>query len=206
MSEIGLFPLGIVLLPTELVPLHIFEPRYRELIGECLEEEREFGLVLADDDGLREVGTRAAVTEVLERFDDGRLNVVVEGRERFRIAELTAGRSFQTAEIEPVEDEDDPPVADDVERSLSLFQRLIDLTGTEIEAPDPTTPQLSYAVAARFEFVPTLKQELLQEVSERRRLRRLCELLEGAADALEREREIAARAATNGKVQPRSPE
>jgi Lon protease-like protein len=206
MSEIGLFPLGIVLLPTELVPLHIFEPRYRELIDECLEEEREFGLVLADDDGLREVGTRAAVTEVLERFDDGRLNVVVEGRERFRIAELTAGRSFQTAEIEPVEDEDDPPVADDVDRSLALFQRLIDLTGTEIEAPDPTTPQLSYAVAARFEFVPTLKQELLQEVSERRRLRRLCELLEGAADALEREREIAARAATNGKVQPRPPE
>jgi Lon protease-like protein len=206
MSEIGLFPLGIVLLPTELVPLHIFEPRYRELIGECLEEEREFGLVLADDDGLREVGTRAAVTEVLERFDDGRLNVVVEGRERFRIAELTGGRSFQTAEIEPVEDEDDPPVADDVERSLALFQRLIELTGTEIEAPEPTTPQLSYAVAARFEFVPTLKQELLQEVSERRRLRRLCELLEGAADALEREREIAARAATNGKVQPRSTE
>ena len=206
MNEIGLFPLGIVLLPTELVPLHIFEPRYRELIRECLEEEREFGLVLADDDGLREVGTRAAVTEVLERFDDGRLNVVVEGRERFRIAELTGGRAFQTAEIEPVEDEDDPPVADDVERSLALFRRLIDLTGTEIEPPDPQTPQLSYAVAARFEFVPTLKQELLQEVSERRRLRRLCELLEGAADALEREREIAARAATNGKVQPRPPE
>jgi Lon protease-like protein len=205
-SEIGLFPLGIVLLPTELVPLHIFEPRYRELIGECLEEEREFGLVLADDDGLREVGTRAAVTEVLERFDDGRLNVVVEGRQRFRIAELTGGRSFQTAEIEPVEDEDDPAVADDVDRSLALFQRLIDLTGTEIEPPDPATPQLSYAVAARFEFVPTLKQELLQELSERRRLRRLCELLEGAADALEREREIAARAATNGKVQPRTSE
>jgi Lon protease-like protein len=205
-SEIGLFPLGIVLLPTELVPLHIFEPRYQELIDECLDEEREFGLVLADDDGLREVGTRAAVTEVLERYDDGRLNVVVEGRERFRIAELTGGRSFQTAEVEPVEDEDDPPVTADVERSLSLFQRLVDLTGTEIDPPDRATPQLSYAVAARFEFVPTLKQELLQEVSERRRLRRLCELLEGAADALEREREIAARAATNGKVQPRRPE
>src|SRR5215470_2935880 len=107
-DEIGLFPLGMVLLPTEQVPLHIFEPRYRELIGECLEEEREFGLVLADDDGIRDIGTRAAVTEVLERFDDGRLNVVVEGRERFRISELTGGRSFQTAEVEPIEDEADP--------------------------------------------------------------------------------------------------
>ena len=206
MSEIGLFPLGIVLLPTELVPLHIFEPRYRELIGECLEEEREFGLVLADDDGLREVGTLAAVTEVLERFEDGRLNVVVEGRDRFRVVELTSGRSFQTAEVEPVEDEEDPPADVDVERSLTLFKRLLELTGTEIDPPEPATPQLSYAVAARFEFVPTLKQELLQEISERRRLRRLCELLEGAADAHEREREIAARAATNGKVQPRTPE
>jgi Lon protease-like protein len=206
MSEIGLFPLGIVLLPTELVPLHIFEPRYRELIVECLDEGREFGLVLADDDGLRSVGTRAAVTEVLDRFDDGRLNVVIEGRERFRVVELTSGRSFQTAEVEPVEDEVDPAAAADVERSLVLFKRLLELTGTEIDPPEPATPQLSYAVAARFEFVPTLKQELLQENSERRRLRRLCELLEGAADALEREREIAARAATNGKVQPRAPE
>jgi ATP-dependent Lon protease len=204
-AEIGLFPLGIVLLPTELVPLHIFEPRYRELIGECLEEEREFGLVLADDDGIRDVGTRAAVTEVLERFDDGRLNVVVEGRERFRISELTGGRSFQTAEVEPVEDEADPPEGDDVERTLALFVQLVELTGTEIETPEPATPQLSYAVAARFEFVPTLKQELLQETSERRRLRRLNELLEGAAEGLEREREIAARAQTNGKVQPRPP-
>jgi Lon protease-like protein len=204
-SEIGLFPLGIVLLPTELVPLHIFEPRYRELIGECLVEEREFGLVLADDDGLREVGTLAAVTEVLERFEDGRLNVVIEGRDRFRVVELTSGRSFQTAEVEPVEDDVDPPADADVERSLTLFKRLLELTGTEIEPPEPATPQLSYAVAARFEFVPTLKQELLQEISERRRLRRLCELLEGAAETLEREREIAARAATNGKVQPRAP-
>ena len=206
MSEIGLFPLGMVLLPTELVPLHIFEPRYRELIGECLDEEREFGLILADeDDGLREIGTRAAVTEVLERFDDGRLNVVVEGRERFRVLNLTSGRAFQTAEVEPVEDTEHLPASDDVERSLALFAKLVDLTGTEIEPPDPATPQLSYAVAARFEFVPALKQELLEEISERRRLRRLCELLEGAAQALEHEREIAARAATNGKVQPREP-
>ena len=87
--EIGLFPLNLVLLPGEQAPLHVFEPRYRELIGECLEENGEFGLVLADDDGMREIGCRAGVIEVLEQFEDGRLNVVVEGRERIRIAELT---------------------------------------------------------------------------------------------------------------------
>ena len=79
MEEIGLFPLGLVLLPTEQVPLHIFEPRYRELIGETLEHGLPFGIVYADDDGLRQIGTLAAVTEVVERFSDGRLNIVVEG-------------------------------------------------------------------------------------------------------------------------------
>jgi hypothetical protein len=87
-------------------PLHIFEPRYRELVGECVDEEREFGLLLGDEDGLREIGTRAVVVEVVDRFPDGRLNIVVEGRERFRLVELTEGRSFATGEVRPVADAD----------------------------------------------------------------------------------------------------
>jgi Lon protease-like protein len=201
---IGLFPLGIVLLPTEQMPLHVFEPRYRELIGECLADEREFGLVYADEDGLRQVGTRAAIVEVVERFDDGRLNIVVEGGERFRLVELTGGRSFHTAEVEPLRDESDPGESDDVERALALFQRLVDLTGSDVDAPATDAAQLSYAVAARFDFAPELKQELLQETSERVRLKRLGDLLEAAAEAVERQQEIAARAQTNGRVHPRS--
>ena len=135
MNELGLFPLGIVLLPTEQIPLHIFEERYQELIGECMEEEREFGLVYADEDGLREIGTRAAVTEVLDRFDDGRLNIVAEGRERFRLVELTGGRTFQTGIVEEIAD--DPDVADpeDTEHALELYHRLVELTGAEVEEP-----------------------------------------------------------------------
>lgn len=203
MEEIGLFPLGMVLLPSELVPLHIFEPRYRELIGECLDEGRPFGLLLADaEDGTRDVGTRARVTEVLERFEDGRLNVVVEGGERFRVVELTEGRSFRTALVESLED-DDEPVDDTLRaRALRLFERLVELTGTEVDAPDDTHAQLSFAVAARFELGAELKQELLQETSETARLRRLCETLEGAAEAVERQREIAGRAQGNGRVHP----
>jgi Lon protease-like protein len=203
MAEIGLFPLGIVLLPTEQVPLHIFEERYKELIEECLAEDREFGLVFADDDGLRQIGTRAAVTEVLERFDDGRLNVVVEGRERFRLVELTTGRSFDTAEVEPLVDEPEGASERDVERALTLFHRLVELTGTEVEEPDPSAPDLSYSLAARFDFAAPLKQELLQETSERVRMRRLRRLLASAAEAIERQQEIAERAQTNGKVEPR---
>ena len=102
MAEIGLFPLELVLLPTERVPLHIFEDRYKELIAECLADDGEFGLVFADERGLREIGTLAAVSDVLERFEDGRLNIVVEGRGRFRLLELTRGRAFHTAEVERV--------------------------------------------------------------------------------------------------------
>src|ERR1700745_256752 len=99
MEEIGLFPLGIVLLPSERVPLHIFEDRYRELIGECIELDREFGLLYADESGIREIGTRARVAGIIEQFDDGRLNIVVEGVRRFAVERLTEGRSFMTAEV-----------------------------------------------------------------------------------------------------------
>ena len=203
MSELGLFPLGIVLLPTEQIPLHIFEDRYQELIGECLDLELEFGLVYADDEGLRDVGTRALVTEVLDRFDDGRLNIVVEGGERFRLLQLTEGRSFQTGLVEPVEDEADAADPEDADHALKLFHRLVELTGAEVEEPSLAAEQLSFELAGRFEFAPELKQKLLQLTSERQRMHLLAEILAGAAVAVERERDIANRAQGNGKVDPR---
>ena len=202
MDEIGLFPLGLVLLPSEQVPLHIFEPRYRELIAECLDAERPFGLVFADDDGLRRVGTLASVVEVTDRFEDGRLNVVVEGGERFRLVELTAGRSFHTGTIEPLGDLADPPAPEDLERAVTVFARLVELTGTEVAAPDVEGEQPSFAIASRFELAPELKLELLEQTSERERLVRLCEILESAAESVERQRAIAELAQTNGHAKP----
>ncbi len=201
MDEIGLFPLGLVLLPTEQVPLHIFEPRYRELIGECLDAEEPFGLVYADDEGIRQVGTLARVVEVTDRFDDGRLNIVVEGGERFRLVELTEGRSFQTGTVEPVVDRDDPPAPEDVEEALALFGRLVQLTGADVEIPSEDLEPPSFSIGSRFELAAELKLELIAETSERRRLRRLCEILETVASAVERQREIAERASKNGHVQ-----
>jgi Lon protease-like protein len=201
-DEIGLFPLGIVLLPTEQIPLHIFEDRYKELIGECLEQEEEFGLVLADDDGIRPVGTLAAVIEVTEEFEDGRLNIVIEGRERFRLRELTQGRIFDTGDVELIEDQDDPAEQADVEEALRLFAKLLELTATEVETPDADHPQLSFAIAARFELSPELKQQLLQVTSERQRMKRICEILATAAETVERQREVAALAQRNGRAHP----
>lgn len=201
MSELGLFPLQMVLLPGEQVPLHIFEDRYKELIEECLAEDLEFGLVYADDHGIREVGTRAVVIEVLTRFEDGRLNVVVEGGERFRLLGLTSGRSFQTGDVGDVVDGEDSAEPEDVARALALFERLRELTGSDVEVPPAEANQLSFVLAGRVELVPEVKLELLDELSERVRLRRVGELLEIACATVERQRQAAERAATNGRVQ-----
>jgi Lon protease-like protein len=201
MEEIGLFPLPLVLLPTERVPLHIFEERYKDLIGECLDEDRPFGLVYADDDGIRDVGTQASVVEVLTRFDDGRLNIVVEGSERFRLVELTAGRPFETGVAAPVLDNDDPAEQGSIDRALELFGELRTLTGSDVEVPEASSSQLSYALAARVELAAPVKLELLAELSERERLERVCELLVGATELVARQQRAAERAATNGKVE-----
>ena len=203
--EIGLFPLGLVLLPTEQIPLHIFEPRYRELIGECLDNDEPFGLVYADDDGVRRIGTLAKVVEVTDRYEDGRLDIVVEGGDRFRLVDLTDGRSFHTGTVEPLADDEDPPRAADVDRALAVFRRLVELTGAEVDVPAEVTGQPSFEIGSRFELAPELKLELLEETSERRRLVRLCEILETIAAAVERQREVAALAQTNGRARPGSP-
>jgi len=200
MTELGLFPLGIALLPSELLPLHIFEDRYKELIGECLADEAEFGLVFADDDGIRDIGTRARVSEVLTEFEDGRLNILAEGGERFRLDELTDGRAFHTGLVSPVLDEDDPAGDVAIAEALRLFERLREVTESEVHVPEPETPHLSYVLAGKVELSSETKLELLSELSERRRMERVQDLLADAVLTAQRIRRAAERASTNGKV------
>jgi Lon protease-like protein len=200
MDELGLFPLGIVLLPTEQLPLHIFEERYKELIGECIEEDGEFGLVYADDDGLRDLGTRTRVTEVLTRFEDGRLNILVEGGERFRLSELTDGRSFSTGLVSPLEDLDDPAASPAVDEALRLFDALREVTQSAVDVPERTLSQLSFALAAKVELPADAKLALLAETSERLRMEQVQELLANALLTAQRVRRAAERASTNGRV------
>jgi Lon protease-like protein len=203
MPELGLFPLPIVLVPTERIPLHIFEPRYRELIEECVENESDFGFVLATGDGaVHEIGTRAGVLEVLEVLPDGRMNVVVEGGERFRLLELTSGRSFTTGLVEPVFDDDDPPAEGDVERALEVFRELAETSESEVDFPEPDVAQLDFELAARVDFGVDAKQEVLAMTSPRLRMQRLAVLLESALEAVKLERVMRERASKNGKVAP----
>jgi Lon protease-like protein len=203
MPELGLFPLPIVLVPTERIPLHIFEPRYRELIEECVENESDFGFVLATGDGaVHEIGTRAAVLEVLEVLPDGRMNVVVEGGERFRLLELTSGRSFTTGLVEPVVDDDDPPAEADIDRALEVFRELAETSESEVDFPEPDVAQLDFELAARVDFGVDAKQEVLAMTSPRLRMQRLAVLLVSALEAVRLERVMRERASKNGKVAP----
>ena len=200
MDELGLFPLGIVLLPTEQLPLHIFEERYKELIGECLDDDGEFGLVYADDDGLRDVGTRARVIEVLTRFEDGRLNILVEGGDRFRLAELTDGRPFSTGLVAPIDDADEAAEDAAIDEALRLFGALRELTQSEVDVPERGAAQLSFALAAKVELPVEEKLALLAETSERARMEQVQELLANALLTAQRVRRAAERASTNGRV------
>jgi Lon protease-like protein len=203
-DELGLFPLPLVLLPTEQIPLHVFEERYKELIEECLESGGEFGLVLTEDEGVREVGTRAAVVDVLERFDDGRLNIAVEGRERFRVVELTEGRSFHTAHVEPLEDATPGPAGTAAaEKALVRYRRLARVAEADIEEPDARSPVLSFELAARVDFGVQRKQTLLELRSEPERLELVSRLLVDAARILTRERDMKEVAQKNGKPRDR---
>jgi Lon protease-like protein len=205
--ELGLFPLPIVLVPTERIPLHIFEPRYRELIDDCVENGEEFGLVLSTGDGaVHEIGTRAAVAQVLEVLEDGSMNIVVEGGERFRLLELTSGRSFTTGVVEAVEDDDEPPLDGDVERATEVFRELATAAESDVDLPDPSSPRYDFELAARVDFAVDAKQELLAMTSPRTRMQALVRLLETALEAVRLEHTLRERAGRNGKVAPLDPD
>ncbi len=203
MPELGLFPLPIVLVPTERIPLHIFELRYQELIRECADTAAEFGLVLATGDGaVHEIGTRTRVVDILEELEDGRMNIVVEGVERFRLLELTRGRTFQTGVVEAVDDEDEPVSDEDSARALEVFRELAEVADSDVDLPEPDSPQLIWELAARVDFGVDPKQEILASTSPVRRMRRLIELLEASLEAVRIEQKLRERAGRNGKVSP----
>ena len=199
---LGLFPLGLVLLPGEVIPLHIFEERYKKLIGERL-EHGEFGIVLADEDSVRECGTAARVVELIEEQDDGRMNVLVEGGRRFRLLELREPEDSATEYLSAFVDyyRDAEPTGSETLTSgvLDIFLRMLAL----MDVDDPQEPAgegpLSFRVAASVDFGAPLKQELLESVSEEQRLETLLTVMTTLLPRLElrKEREEAIRG--NGK-------
>lgn len=201
--RLPIFELPVALLPGELMPLHIFEERYKRMIDDCLTNEEPFGIVFRDEDGsARRVGCSARVTEVVERFDDGRLNVVVTGELPFRVLDRFEEPDYPAGEIEPIDPAGDEPAGDQaaVDDARKVFAELVErIAGDDAEA-DEAVDGDAYAIAARVELPADVKQRLLELRSEQERLKILRGALRDMLGILRRSHEIAERARFNGKV------
>jgi Lon protease-like protein len=196
--ELPLFPLNTVLFPGALLPLHIFEPRYRTMVGECIEQERPFGVVLIErgsevGDGAvpHSVGVTAQITGV-DRLDDGRLNIVCVGQDRFRILDTSSARPYLTGDVEILQGVDTRSVEADAaaahvrERYLEFFNLTLALRGewsrrvATVQEPD----RLADSLASRLPVGNDTKQALLEELSVPRRLDGVAAVLDAAIEVL----------------------
>jgi Lon protease-like protein len=196
----ALFPLGIVALPTESVPLHIFEDRYKRMIEECLEHEREFGIVWLSEDELKSIGCACAIERVLERDEEGAMDILARGTQPVRLIERQDDYPYPAGIVEPLSDleEESDPEAAQIVRELyaELVEQATDKRLSEVELAGLD----AYAMAGTVEFGPEGKQELLELRSENARMRLLAVLFRAAIKRLELVDRAQARARSNGKV------
>ena len=195
-----LFPLGLVLLPREVVPLHIFEERYKLMIGECLEEEREFGIVWVSDDGLKEIGCTARVAQLLERMEDGRMNILVEGGRPFQLRRRIEDMPYPAGEIELLEELDTGDAGEAGVEARGRYAELVERVTDSRPSEDDLAALDAYGMAATLDFALEAKQGLLELRSEELRLERLAELFAATMERLEQAERVAEQARSNGKV------
>ena len=196
-----LFPLGLVLLPGEVVPLHIFEERYKLMIGECIDEDTEFGIVWLSDDGLKEVGCSARVTKVLERFEDGRMNVLVEGTAPFRLLRRIDDLPYPAGDVEPLaDDEQREGDAAAIESARKRYADLVAEVTDERPEPEALAELDAYGMAATLDVALEAKQMLLELRSERGRLEQLEALFAEALGRIRHAERAAERAQGNGSL------
>ena len=185
-SLLPIFPLELVLLPGVPLPLHIFEPRYKEMIAECLEQKKPFGVVRASSDGVADIGCTAEIMSVTKKYDDGRMDILTRGVDRFEVIQVNEDRSFLQAEISVVEDEPDKPGAQIVTQAVRLHAEIAKLAGEEPSGPDEHAGNLSFLLAGSLPLDLDFKQNLLSTLSEAKRLEAVVGYLEAVLPGLRR--------------------
>jgi Lon protease-like protein len=193
-----LFPLEVVLFPGTLLPLHIFEPRYKEMIAECRANNAPFGVARALEHGIAEIGCTADVVTVTKEYPDGRLDLIAQGRQRFEVVELNQERSFLRAEVLLVPDELGTASPDDRARAIQVHREILELAGAvqDISGADPGT--LSFHIAGSLPLDLDFKQNLLTMRSESERIPALAAYLEGILPNLRRATRARETAGGNG--------
>ncbi|MGC9220696.1 MAG: LON peptidase substrate-binding domain-containing protein [Solirubrobacteraceae bacterium] len=198
--DFPLFALPLVVLPGEIVPLHIFEERYQQLVDACLADEREFAVVQLTDDVLQEIGCACVIERVLETFDDGRRNIVVRGTRPLRVLEREHDLPYPTATVEFLNDTDRNPSAAQLEVARGIYAQLVRKATDRAADPAEIAALDAYAMAATVDFGLDVKQTLLSLRSEPARLTLLTRLFRAALRRLDFVDRAQARAKSNGKV------
>jgi Lon protease-like protein len=197
-SLLPLFPLDLVLLPGAPLPLHIFEPRYKEMIGECIEKKNLFGVVRAQESSLADVGCTAEIVAVTKRYDDGRMDIVTQGRERFELLEVNQERAFLRGEILYLSDEPEQPTPQERERAIELHRQILALASAQQDLAQENDLPLSYQLAGSLPLDLDFKQQLLALRSEAARIRSVIQYFGSILPNLRRAVQIRQKAGGNG--------
>lgn len=182
-AKLPLFPLGLVLMPGMPLPLHIFEDRYKRMIGECLETGSEFGIVFYQGSSMEKVGCTARIMKVLRRYEDGRMDIITRGERRFEIEDLVQEKPYLEAEVTFFEDAWEAPTEETealARQGVDLLRQVGNLTEEEVDEileEDLDVREFSYLIAGSDGFTAEEKQEFIEMTSARERLRKSVEAL-----------------------------
>ena len=200
MSLLPIFPLELVLFPGAPLPLHIFEPRYREMITECMEQKKPFGLVRAKENAVAEVGCTAEVVNISKQYEDGRIDIDTRGKQRFSIVELNHDRPFLQAEVTWFDD-DEPaqPTEAETETAIELHEQFLEILGQSSEVDRSNLP-ISFELAHELPVDLDFKQTILEMKSETERIETLVEYYRAAIPKLEKNMRAREKASSNGHV------
>ena len=200
MALLPLFPLEVVLLPGTPLPLHVFEPRYKEMIRECLSNDAPFGVIRALENGIAEVGCTAEIITVTKEYPDGRLDLIAEGRKRFEVLELNEERSFLRAEVLLVPDDPGALPQQEQERvkAIQLHLEILSLAGAVQDLSAADQNQLSFYLAGSLPLDLDFKQKLLGMRSEGERIQAVAGYLEGILPKLRQVAKAREKAGGNG--------
>jgi Lon protease-like protein len=198
-SLLPLFPLDVVLLPGTPLPLHIFEPRYKEMISECLERSQVFGIVRAKEGKLAEIGCTAEIVTVTKKYEDGRMDIVTQGRERFEVLQVNHERSFLQAEVLYLHDEARAASPEKISQAMKLHGEIMTLAGAQPEnASEIDLQRLSFHLAGSLPLDLDFKQALLEMKSEPERLQAIISFFETILPSMRRTMHVRRKAGGNG--------
>ena len=198
MTLLPLFPLDVVLFPGTDLELHIFEPRYKEMMAECLTNRSEFGVIRALERGIAEIGCTAEIARVTKEYSDGRMDLIARGRQRFEVLQVDRERSFLRAEILVVPDDPADAARPERERAVQAHKEILSLAGATFDASSAERGTLSFQLAASLPLELDFKQKLLSMPSERERIHELAAYLEGILPGLRRAARAREKAGGNG--------